>query len=1151
MKNFLLIIPAFLVCGSVWSQQPATPTINPTYETMVPPSPNAAALSKFGDIPVGPSTGIPSVNIPVYQYKNKSTGLNLNVSLDYHAGGVKINEVASDVGMGWALNAGGVITRTSRGIADEIPSYGFLNQARLPNGELDGNSPYDHLELRPFILMNAGRLDTQNDIFNFNFNGHSGKFLLGKNNDILIFPQQKIKIDKEIGTAGPISSAFTGFVITDENGYKYFFRDYEITLTQGDPISKYSTSSWYLSKIQTPSGLDAITFTYQDVFLPGYITGRNATFVQPLPGSTGGGDLGSYSAADMNSKRISAINFPDGVKINFTYNSAARTDLTGDNWLDKIEITGDGAQPRGFLLAHDYSFNRTTLNSVTPYGGGAQQPPYTMQYYGLALPARFADREDHWGYTNFNSGNFIPQEVFPNGLDGTGIYQLTGGNRDTDPEGVKYGSLSKITYPTGGYTTFEMEANQASDNWLDQNVTKVVNNPTTAVQNAPGYLNTNDVAGTDVATITFNGAPNTTTPFTVDVPAASGTCNSSSCKIEVDFYNANNQLLDFHTIPYSENGGTISWTESNLPAGTYKMKFYGVGLTGYTAYLQIHWTETYPPSTHTETYTHRQPYVGGLRAKTINDYTAASSTIPARSKQYEYLQEDGTTSSGSLGIYPVYSYGVFYAVRNKHTSGVDGYEHYVPEAPNFIVRSSSTITEIAYVNGSPVTYSRVVEKDYNNGNYNGKTERFFTSFDGQHPAIKQVFPFVPPYYYDWIYGLLTKEKIYDKDGFVLQQTENTYNYPFDGYSADTTRKENFRSISIAPVSYDDSKAESGADAGAETGIVDPRKQPLYFRMTPFYPDAGRTELASTTVTSFGHSGQSLQSVKTYTYDQANFYLKQIASTNSKNQQIVNQFIYPADRVAQGNDPTGIYQDMLNRNMINDLVQSDEFNGSTKMKSDRKSYYAPFTAVDVPQTIDEQIAANAMETRLTYNAYDSHGNVISVTPENGVMLSYIYGYNNQLVVAECKNARATDCFYTSFEDASGSTAGNSADGDSKTGRKSATGGFQTTLGNLTGGSYWLTYWQKTGGSWVLVKNTINVTGNQHTISLSGQVDEVRFYPAAATMTTYTYSPLNGLTSQCDAADHASYYQYDGFGRLQQIVDQDNHILKSFDYHYQGQ
>ena len=86
-------------------------------EDLVHPTPNAASLGKYGDIPVSYHTGLPNISIPLFTLQDGS--LQLPISLSYHGGGIKVEETASWVGLGFSLNAGGVISRTVRNAPDE------------------------------------------------------------------------------------------------------------------------------------------------------------------------------------------------------------------------------------------------------------------------------------------------------------------------------------------------------------------------------------------------------------------------------------------------------------------------------------------------------------------------------------------------------------------------------------------------------------------------------------------------------------------------------------------------------------------------------------------------------------------------------------------------------------------------------------------------------------------------------------------------------------------------------------------------------------------------------------------------------------------------------------------------------------------------
>src|SRR6185503_15830491 len=88
------------------------------------PSPTAASLGKYGDVPVSLYTGVPDISIPIFTAKGHT--LELPITLRYHASGIRVEEIGGWAGIGWSLDAGGAITRTVRGLADESTN-GYLH----------------------------------------------------------------------------------------------------------------------------------------------------------------------------------------------------------------------------------------------------------------------------------------------------------------------------------------------------------------------------------------------------------------------------------------------------------------------------------------------------------------------------------------------------------------------------------------------------------------------------------------------------------------------------------------------------------------------------------------------------------------------------------------------------------------------------------------------------------------------------------------------------------------------------------------------------------------------------------------------------------------------------------------------------------------
>src|SRR5436190_17986226 len=199
-----------------------------------PMSGNATAADKFASIPVNLYTGVAPVSVPLYSYSTQS-GLHTGFSLNYFLGGIQANESGTPVGMGWFLEGGGIITRTVRGMPDDMGANGYIysNSASIFSIPNQSKLYYD-------------TMDAEQDVFQFNFNGRSGKFFIGKNKQIIIGSLTKLNIQYSTAADSSISS----FTVIEEDGAKYVFDQIESqSITAGFACgynSKTYNTGWQL-----------------------------------------------------------------------------------------------------------------------------------------------------------------------------------------------------------------------------------------------------------------------------------------------------------------------------------------------------------------------------------------------------------------------------------------------------------------------------------------------------------------------------------------------------------------------------------------------------------------------------------------------------------------------------------------------------------------------------------------------------------------------------------------------------------------------------------------------------------------------------------------------------------------------------------------
>lgn len=504
--TFKFILLCCLLSTSLMGQQ----TLN-----LVPPSPTAYGMIKYVDVPVSTYTGVPEISIPILnQIMND---LKLDISLSYHSSGIKVDEYASTLGMGWNLNAGGVISRNIRGSDDfAYPSTnevvlrekytGNMIPAPSSNDEpilYDNCNSVDGVNNETILLdIKSGDLDAEPDLFFFNFLGYSGKFILGKDNNFYLIPQQKMKI------IPPHVLNENKWIIITDDGTKYTFggnnaiehtSSFSRTYIQNDGgSSDYQTktdgfvSSWYLNEIESPKG-NKIIFKYL-TSNPVIEYHESSSFDRYDPTTTGvvapcdaspkclGYTISTITKTSMSPIYLDSIVFPLGFcKINYNSN---RCDLPGYKRVESLKIfnynqnlvkdfrfkysyqnlsnyTGEDIDPG--INCTDPNNTRLWLVSAEQVGGG-EILKYEFGYNAGSLPKQGSFSQDYWGFANSFTGyssdntdyrNFIPSVVGPNGLS------LSGANREPDEVKITNGLLNKIIYPTGGKTNFEYEIHQS------------------------------------------------------------------------------------------------------------------------------------------------------------------------------------------------------------------------------------------------------------------------------------------------------------------------------------------------------------------------------------------------------------------------------------------------------------------------------------------------------------------------------------------------------------------------------------------------------------------------------------------------------------------------------------------------------------------
>jgi YD repeat-containing protein len=190
-------------------------------------------------------------------------------------------------------------------------------------------------------------------------------------------------------------------------------------------------------------------------------------------------------------------------------------------------------------------------------------------------------------------------------------------------------------------------------------------------------------------------------------------------------------------------------------------------------------------------------------------------------------------------------------------------------------------------------------------------------------------------------------------------------------------------------------------------------------------------------------------------------------------------------------------------------------------------------------------------RINFSKYDAKGNLQEQQKDNDVVMSYLWGHNYTLPIAQITNASVASVYHTSFEEDGVVFVGGSGKNLAHTGLKVLNGGSFTIPATFTPPStngLVMSYWYWNGSEW---KSSGELPYSNTIASAGSKLDEIRIYPKGAQMITYAYDPGVGVISVTDGGNVTAYYEYDKFARLRSIRDNRGKLVKTFRYHYKGQ
>jgi hypothetical protein len=365
-----------------------------------------------------------SINYSFNFYPLVVDGQSFPISIGYSSNGVKVDEYASSVGLGWNLSAGGSITKITRGLDDMEPGKGY----HVISGSL----------ITPENIYN-GIADGEKDYYVFSAFGFGGTFYYDETTATYKpLAGEKISIEWQ-----PTPQVF---IIRDDAGNAYHFTLRETIYTYSGTLSNLVNTqqgNWFLTKVVLASKKE-ITLAYTAK----NITGLKVSFNEVSSIAYGScnvqpNHIGSFIYNTYNSYKIQSIT-SGNTTIEFSYKSTARQDITDDYALEKIDVKLNNTNYKAYILQQSYHNSRLMLNGINEWiiASGTAQSLLELEYYkDYTMPAPVSVQSQDWmGYFN-NQAAYTTTYYSPNFKTLVSPYQTPG---TTGSAGIEPGANREI-----------------------------------------------------------------------------------------------------------------------------------------------------------------------------------------------------------------------------------------------------------------------------------------------------------------------------------------------------------------------------------------------------------------------------------------------------------------------------------------------------------------------------------------------------------------------------------------------------------------------------------------------------------------------------------------------------------------------------------